>query len=468
MALTIKGRLTLWYLMIFGTIIIGAGVAIYVTFENNERHAVDNELRDYTSFLLSETNTSSKDVSKIFADLLDVATRVNLRFRAVRIILAMRDSIVYDPTYGMGDGFIGSLGSILPGQNGERFRTIWFKGQEYRVLGVRSSTLGSEEIGIVMVTSLLRLHDRLKRFRYVLIGVILLALLISGGGGWLLARSALAPVDRIRQAAEAIGSGNLSDRLPVGRSKDELANLAGTFNDMLVRIEDTFQSHRRFVADASHDIRTPLMVLGTRIDRLLRKSDLSDADRAELKACTSDIDRLGRLSSDLLLLAHVDAHQLRLSLRTTRIDDLLLESIEGLKALAAERNVALWLDIDDPIEIDCDVTELRRAITNVVDNAIKYSSSPGTVRIQLKRGADHACLVVQDDGAGVTEEEMPHIFDRFFRGTVSRTTPGSGLGLAITRTIVEAHRGSVSLVSGAGQGTTVTILLPLAMRSTDS
>lgn len=462
MALTIKSRLTLWYLVVFGTILVFAAVALYLTFGGNERNAIDNELRDYTAILLVRAKLKSQEVSEFFADLQEAKESANLRFRAVRIILSMRDSIVYDPSSGFRPTFIDSLQPFLPEQSGERYGTLWADNQEYRVLGVRSSTAGGEGFGVLMVTSLTRLHDRLRRLRNIIVIVVPLALLIAGVGGWLLARSALDPVSRIRQAADAIGSSNLSARVPVGAANDELSELARTFNDMIERIEVTFRAQRRFVADASHDIRTPLMVLGMRINHLLEESDLNGEQRSELEACTDEIDRLGRLASDLLLLARADAHQLQLSTTRIRFDDLLFECTEGLNRLARVRDVALWLDIDDPVEIECDRSQLGRALTNVIENAIKYSRPGGTVRIALAVSDGAARLLIHNDGGFIPEQEIERVFDRFYRGTSSRTTVGSGLGLAISRIFVQAHGGDIRLESGPELGTTVTIVIPLA------
>lgn len=461
MALTIKSRLTLWYLSVFGTILVTAAAALYLTFASNERDAIDGELRDYTAILLLRTNLESRKVSDIFEDLQEAKERVNLRFRAVRIILTMRDSIVYDSTSGFRPSFIDSLQPLIPEREGSRYGTIWADDQEFRILAVRSATPSQEEFSIVMVTSLTRLDDRLRRFRDIMLALVPLALIIAGVGGWLLARSALAPVSRIRQTARAIGSTNLSERVPVGRANDELSELARTFNEMITRIEDTFRAHRRFVADASHDIRTPLMTLGMRINHLLKGKDATEEQRIELKACNAEVDRLGRLAGDLLLLARADAHQLSMAVERTRLDDLVFACVEGLDRIARERGVALWLDMEDPIEVSCDPMQMQRALSNVIENAIRYSDQSGTVHIKLGLMQKEGVLSVHNDGEIIPEEELPQVFDRFYRGLSSRTRTGSGLGLSIARMIVQAHQGDIVVTSGRKTGTTVTIRLPL-------
>jgi heavy metal sensor kinase len=294
-----------------------------------------------------------------------------------------------------------------------------------------------------------------------LLVIVPASVLIASIGGWYTARKALEPVSKIRAAAAAISSSNLHERVPTATTKDELSELASTFNDMIARLEETFASQRRFVADASHDLRTPLMVVQAKLDRLLQIPDFPPNVREDLRHCASEVDRLTRMANDLLLLAKAESHQLRLANVRERLDEMLIESVGKMKALAAQRNVSLWVDVDEPVELLCDPPTLQRVLMNILDNAITHTAASSTVTARLTVEDAGAVITITDTGEGIPEEDLPKIFDRFYRSDTTRSSRGSGLGLAIARTIIEAHRGTIAIASAEGKGTEVRIVLPI-------
>ncbi|MDB5033207.1 MAG: hypothetical protein JWQ98_448 [Chlorobi bacterium] len=458
---TITTRLTLRYLLIFGTIVSAIVVVMYTVFESNERDSFDAELRDYAEFLVSGVNTSTGSVSDMFDNLQDVTGQANLRFRSKWFLLMTRDSVVYES--GQQDSIedmVDSLQTMLPNRGRPKFRTIQANGITYRAFALSIPNTQKLRLGIVVVGSLDRLEATLERLRNILLIIVPASLLLAGVGGWFTARRALAPVAEITSAAAAISSSNLHQRVSGGNSTDELAQLASTFNAMIERLELTFNSQRRFVADASHDLRTPLMVIQAKLDHILTLPEIDPPVREDLEHCLTEVDRMSRLANDLLLLAKADAHQLRLIKAPERLDEIVVDCVSKLKNLAGQRNISLWVDVDDAVEFSCDSATLQRAIMNVITNAITYSHESSTVTTRLTAQDRAALITISDNGPGIPASDIPQIFDRFYRSDTARSTPGSGLGLAIARTIIEAHDGTIAIASEEGKGTIVTIGLP--------
>ena len=264
-------------------------------------------------------------------------------------------------------------------------------------------------------------------------------------------------------AAAAISSSNLHKRVSGGRSGDELSELADTFNAMIERLERTFTSQRRFVADASHDLRTPLMVIQAKLDSLARNEHLDARAHEDIDLCSSEVDRLSRLASDLLLLARADADQLRMITSTQRLDEILIDCVAKLKTLAATKRLSLRVDVDEPVEVRCDPRAMERALMNVLDNAILYSHEAGTVSVSIAAADGIATIAVADTGPGIAPNDLPLVFDRFYRSDPSRSrkTGGTGLGLAICKAIVSRARGTIAIASELDRGAVVTVHFPV-------
>jgi signal transduction histidine kinase len=228
------------------------------------------------------------------------------------------------------------------------------------------------------------------------------------------------------------------------------------------QLEKAHDAQRRFVADASHDLRTPLTVVRAELDLLLASKDLDERTRESLDRTLSEVRRLDSLASELLELATFDNRDGGPSNEVTRLDEMLLESVSSLTALASEKEIRWNIDIDDAVEIRCNRASLQRAIGNVLDNALKYSPVGGTIDVHFARFGDAARILIADGGIGIPSGDLQRIFDRFYRSDAARSTPGTGLGLPIVRTVVEAHDGHVVVSSEEGRGTVVSITLPCA------
>jgi PAS domain S-box-containing protein len=229
-------------------------------------------------------------------------------------------------------------------------------------------------------------------------------------------------------------------------------------NAAMEKLEEAHLMQKRFVADASHDLRTPLTVINGEIDLLLRGNRISDETRLPLERVIEELKRLESLASDLLMLARLDAN---IADRTdvVRLDELLLDCVEKLTMLARQKDIRWGVRLSDPVEINCDAYALDRAISNVLENAIKYSPRQSLVDVMLESDNEHYAITIADNGPGIPASDLPYVFDRFYRSDLTRSTPGTGLGLSIVKSVVEAHQGSVAVLSSPGEGTTVKIML---------
>jgi two-component system OmpR family sensor kinase len=294
-----------------------------------------------------------------------------------------------------------------------------------------------------------------------------IALVLAILGSYLLARSALAPVAAITQAAREIGGRDLSRRLPVERPRDELGRLAGTFNDLLARLEVAFRQReevlaqqRRFVADASHELRTPLTSIQG-YARMLRQWALDDpaTARESVAAIEREAVRMSGLVESLLRLARADEGA-PLDLAEHDLGAVTLAAVEAARVTADGRVEIAYCPSPAPVIATFDRDRIRQVATILLDNAVKYTPAGGTVTVTVCRNPDNAELAVADTGLGIAEEHLPHIFERFYRVDQARSAGGTGLGLAIARQIAEQHGGAIDVVSAADCGSTFTLRLP--------
>lgn len=293
-------------------------------------------------------------------------------------------------------------------------------------------------------------------------------LLASVFAGYWLSANALRPVQGIIDELEAITDGrSLHRRLEVPLSGDEVSRLGQTLNGMLARLEQSFSSLRRFTADASHELKTPLMVLRAGVERSLTDPGTPTEVMASLDETLGEINRMTELVEGLLTLARADEGRAPLPVERTDLRDLVAEASETAGMLAEPGQLKVSTVIPpDPVWVMVDRRRIREMLLNLVTNAIKYTPAQGRVEITLGERSDGAAIIVKDTGIGIASGDLPHIFERFWRADLARSRtgerPGSGLGLAITKWIAEAHGGSITASSRPGRGTTFTVLLPVA------
>jgi heavy metal sensor kinase len=303
----------------------------------------------------------------------------------------------------------------------------------------------------------------LERVTTELLIAALGVLMLGALGSYWLAGRAFAPIRRLIEVARTIKEGDLHQRVPVPQTADEVQALALTFNEMLTSLEATLNRQRRFVSDASHELRTPVAVIRSKTDLALQQPGDEHEYLTVLREINSESERLGRLIGDLLVLARGDEGKTRLESEPVALHLVAEAVVANAEPLALERDVHLQVEIEQLTTVLGDEARLIQVIMNLLDNAIRYTNAGGCVLVCVACSQDEACLTVRDSGIGIASEHLPHIFERFYRVDSARSfnSGNNGLGLAIADWIVRAHHGTLTACSQPGQGSTFRVTLPL-------
>ena len=325
--------------------------------------------------------------------------------------------------------------------------TLWYAGMLLGSLLLMGGVLhyelvGEYERGLAQESPGEKIADLL--LFYGLPTVIVLVL----GGSWLMHR-ALRPVEMLTAAAERVHAGNLAERIPRSGRGDELDRLAGVFNAMLARVEAGIASVRDFTLHASHELKTPLTILSAQAEAALADPALPPDQRELLESQLEEVRRLAALVDALSLLAKADAGLPIVAREPLRFDEMLRVAVEDARLLAAKNGITIALARCDAAPLDGDRASLRQVLLNLFDNAVKHNEAGGWVRVELRAGPDDFTLSIENTGLPIPPELLPRIFDRFVRGPGARE--GSGLGLSMTKTIVEAHGGTIACIN-RGEG----------------
>jgi heavy metal sensor kinase len=351
----------------------------------------------------------------------------------------------------------------VPSTSTESHYDTSFAGQPYRVF-VRSATLNKAPVRIFVAGSLTDNRSLLGRLAEILKRSIPVMLLISALAGYIISRRALKPVVRLTECARSITIGNLAARLPVSPVSDELAQLAETFNEMLSRLEEAVKRITQFTADASHELRSPISFIRTTSEYALSTPGL-DGETAEAFAnIVKETEHSSRLLEDMLQLARSDAGRAQIICEPVCMAEIVREVVARLRLQAEQKRQRLVERVlDYGLQLSGDAMMLRRLVWILVDNAIKYTACDGCIEVALARAGENALFSVSDNGMGIPQALLPHVFDRFFRVDTSRgEQEGTGLGLAIAKWIAEAHRAQISAVSREQNGTTFEVTFPLS------
>jgi heavy metal sensor kinase len=302
------------------------------------------------------------------------------------------------------------------------------------------------------------LHGLLVTFAIYMPFIISLAVV---SGYWLMRRS-LQPVDEITKRAEGITSTNLSERLPVIRTGDELERLSSSLNRMIERLDQAFQHVNRFSADASHELRTPLTILQLELEGIAQSHRLNPSLTDQIGSALEETHRMSHIVENLLAISRLDAGEVKMDKTPLDLGDLAASTAEQMRLLAEEKSIFFRTNVANGICVEGDRSRLQQVIVNLVANAIKYTQEGGEVEVSVRRDGDTAVLEVADNGAGISAHALPHVFERFYRADKarSRNSGGAGLGLAIVKAICTAHGTEIKVSSEEGHGSRFTVALP--------
>ncbi len=461
----LRVRLTLWYGTALALVLIIFSVALYAMTARNLRDTVDESLEDTAMTAVRSLEErgflpliNEEELLSQFPEL----TRIDKFFQ---IFSPSGTITIRSPNIKQHEVPLSrtALDAAFAGQ--KIFESAKYpKEPPLRLISVPIVYRGNLLYIVQVGTSMESVGETLQRFLVLLVVAIPIALAVSLAGGWFLAGRALRPVDKITLAAQRIAAGDLSQRLSMPAAHDEIGRLAATFNNMIGRLDTSFRQIRQFTSDASHELRTPLTVMKGETDLVLRRPRLLDDYKSVLESNLEEIDRMTRIVDELLFLSRADMGEVRVESLPVTMESLVEDIHRQAKLLAQDRNIEVLLGTVMPVVVQGDDLRLRELLLNLVENAMKYSYPGGKVEIALLNDGREARLSVTDHGIGIAPADHKKIFQRFFRTDVARghTKKGTGLGLAICSWIAELHKGRVEVKSALGQGSTFTVVLPLA------
>lgn len=458
---SVRVRLTLWHVGILALLLITLSAGLYTVLRQNFYDRADATLKSVASATVS---ILGKELSESGLDELAARTAVktlNFPDQTLAIFDANGDLLAERPTGSSNLTPMPRAGSLREGEASLYTVSPGSGGELHRVAAMRVTL---EPVGrsytIITSRSLTPLLGELAADRQILAIAIPLGLLLAGLGGWYLARKSLEPVLAMAEHARRIGAENLEQRLPVVHPRDELGKLAATFNELLSRLSSSFSLQRQFMADASHQLRTPLSVIRLTTSVTLEKQLRSEEEyRGALATIDEQGRRLTRIVEDMFRLARADAGRFELHQQRFYLDELLTMTARAAAVLGAPKRVQVETAAMPESEAMGDEELLQQMVLNLLDNAVKYTSTGGKVRMDLERRDGFYYISVQDTGSGIPVEEQPRIFDRFYQAGKT-DAGGTGLGLPIARSIAEAHGGALTLERSDSNGTLFLVKLP--------
>ncbi len=454
--MTLRTKLTVLYAAVAGAILLFFGIAIYGLVSVMLVDQIDLSLNQTAHQIITNTRINAMgDLEIIEFPSLDVTSAI-----FVQVWNEKNDLKITSPNISRLDQPLDSTGlrTVSP-----IYRDSLVNKASLRVLSVPLVVEG-RRVGLLQIGENRFIIDlTLRTILWVLAGAIVLFVTVAAIAGWLLTGQVLAPLEKVTAAALSItNADDLSRRIPnTTHSQNEVGILIEAFNQTLNRLEQLFSTQKRFMADVSHELRTPLTVIKGNVS-LLRK--MKKPDEESLQTIESEVDRLTRMVGDLLLLAQAESGKLPLNLQKIDLDSVLVEVFQQVQVLAGEK-IKLQISNIEPVEVMADRDRMKQVYLNLLANAVKYTPVGGTVIVSLKRVENRVQTMITDTGPGIPARDLPHIFERFYRGDKARTrsTDGSsfGLGLSIAFWIVKNHSGVIEVQSKEGSGTTFTVWLPV-------
>jgi len=448
---SIKFRLTVWYLIAILVLLVAFGTVAYFMLSKNLYRNLDEALRARVSELEGSIKVEDNQISfeEKFNDLVLLydADGALLQRLGPNVRFPNIEEIVQQALFG-GSSFLTATTT---------------EGQEVRLYAAPFNLDSRTRIAIIAGRLTREIRNVLSIFKVVIIYSTLAVLLLAGVGGMFLAKQTLQPVEHITDIAREIGEGDLSRRIDV-RSDDEMGRLATTLNWMISRLEEAFQKQRQFAADASHELRTPLAIIQAESSLALDRRRTQAEYKRSLELVSQEVNYMSGIIGKLLMLEREDIGTEPTNFQNVNVKDLITELSSDMEALAQEKNVAFSLGPMEDLTVKGDRLKLRQLFLNILDNAVRYTPGGGAVSSTLVRKNGSALVSISDTGTGIPAEDLPNIFDRFYRvdKARSRAEGGLGLGLAIASSIAKLHGGGIDVESQVGKGSTFHITLPLS------
>ena len=466
---SVRARLALFYVVVLGLVLLVVGSVIYVVLARVLYTRIDETV---VGAVQIATNSLGNDLAE-GQDVADAARSTAAELSSQQQMLA-----IYDETGsllaegGRDDDLQIQLPPLdtIPATDTLLTTVIEERDTDDRHrLALRRVTLAQYDATYIVVagSSLEPTDEELEALRDTLAYVVPIAMLLAGLGGWFLAHRSLAPVVAMAERARQIGGKDLSGRLPVANPRDELGRLAATFNELLGRLEVSMKQQRQFMADASHELRTPVTTTRTAANVALQQAHRDEEEyRRTLEIVEQQAARLSRIVDDMFTLARADAGTYPVRMQPMYLDEVIDEVAAASRVVASTRHVDIEVNAARSASFVGDEELIRRLVANLLDNAVRHSPAGSTVHVELNVTDSQYSLVVADRGTGIPAEHQPHIFERFYRVDAARARGnadgGAGLGLAMARWVATVHGGDISLTASSADGTTFSVSLPMS------
>lgn len=445
--LTIKTRITLWYALLLLFILVVFNVFIYmvtsrILLKNNEDLLVE-DTRQVFSIIQSE------------GDL--------LRFETPYKIIATNSYFVIFDSSGktsLASDIQPEILSLPIEKDQTRYLTI---NNTRWIVADTAIKIEDEIVGWVRVSRSLEFTMAvLKNLRIIIFVSIPFYILLASFGGFFLASRALRPIDRITKIAKEISKGDLSRRIKMKNTGDEVGRLADTFDEMLDKLESSINKERQFASDASHELRTPIAVINAQVEQALSSKRRINEYREALRTVGNEGRKMNHIISQLIMIYRSEEGRYKFNFETIELNEIISDIVEEFNTIADTKKISIDFKPENKIMIKADQTLITRLFINLIENAIKYTHENGRISINSGKDDRNANVIIEDTGIGISEKDIPYIFDRFYQAESSRSGNGTGLGLSIVKWIVNIHKGFIDVKSNVNKGTTFIIKLPIS------
>jgi heavy metal sensor kinase len=452
-SLSLRARLTIWYSLVLLLVLGVFGATVIWQQGRIGMRRVDRELDALSATLENVVRDELTEMPNA-ADAAAEAERTMALADRATAILDARGRVLAAAWQGL------ALGEPIAIENGSRVWTEQTAGGAWRVHLIPMST-GDHTFHLLVAAPLTdALREQREAKEAMWLGIPIVLLLAAAGGLWL-ASVGLRPIADMAQRAEALAPGGVED-LGHAERHDELGQLARAFNGLVARLRQTLRTQRQFMADASHELRTPVSVIQSASDVTLARDRRHESDYREALAIVgAEARRLGRLVDDMLVLARADAGGYPLRRVNLYLNEIATDCQRSVEILARRRGVTIQMSVRDDVPFCGDESLLRRMLLNLLQNAVTYTREGSSVAVDVSPNGRHVYVRVKDEGAGIPEHDRARIFDRFVQLDAARRSEGAGLGLPIARWIAEAHGGRLELEESGAAGSTFRVLLPL-------
>jgi heavy metal sensor kinase len=462
---SLRFRMTLWYAGLLATALLMFGSTVYLGLERHLNREMNESLVRQARTIGDEVLVAVAARGPQFAVTeIDESYEPEVNARFIRVTHE-DGSLLYRSSSPRDGSFDATQIDAAGGRDREGYkpRMVDAGGRQLVMQGLHYETSSREKFLIETGAPYQLIAAQLRSARLAFALGIPVFLVAAAAGGLILVRNSLRPLREITEQAERISSENLSQRLPVAHTGDEVERLALSLNRMIERLEESIQHISRFSADVSHELRTPLTILRGELETIAQQR-FRDAESLEMIGNSlEEIDRLARIVDQLLIISRLDAGQAGMERERVNLAELATSTAEQMRLLADEKKIAMRFSVEPTVNVAGDRLRLKQVLVNLLDNAIKYTGETGTIELIVREESGRALLGVADNGIGIASAEQPYVFDRFYRTDKARTraTGGAGLGLSIVKAIVVAHEGRVSVASVEGKGTTLWVELPM-------